>query len=313
MHYKLGRYKIGLLSFDNLKLFKDIAATRSISRAAATNNVSQSAASQHVADLEKQLGVELLDRSTRPLSVTEAGRLYLEFCKDVLRRKEDFDASLDTFRQEAEGRVRVAAIYSVQLSEMVELEQSFAQLYPHADLRVEYLRPEKIYEAVLADEADIGLVSYPEGSREITVIPWRSEEMVLAASPYHPLAGRGVVQPRDLSGYDFIAFDPELPIQKDIDHFLSESGVEVRRLFHFDNLQMVKEAVAQRAGISILPVRVMHAELSQRRLAAIPLEGASLYRPLGIIHRKRKRFSQVAQGFLEMLQTAPATVSVGIE
>ena len=87
--------------------------------------------------------------------------------------------------------MRVASIYSVGLSEMVELEEEFARRQPAARLEVEYLRPEKVYEAVLADEADLGLVSYPEPSREITVIPWRQEEMVLAASPYHPLARAG--------------------------------------------------------------------------------------------------------------------------
>ena len=64
-------------------------------------------------------------------------------------------------QQEVEGTLRVAAIYSVGLSEMVELEQEFARRQPEAKLEVEYLRPERIYEAVLAGEADLGLISYP--------------------------------------------------------------------------------------------------------------------------------------------------------
>lgn len=301
------------MSFENLKLFRDIAVSRSVSRGAAMNQVSQSAASQQLHELERNLGVTLLDRSTRPLTVTESGRLYLDFCRDVLRRKEDLDAAVDRFRSGTEGRVRVAAIYSVQLSEMSELEHEFSRLYPEADLHVEYLRPERIYEAVLSDEADLGLVSYPEATREIACLPWREEEMALACSPFHPLAAKGSVRVSDLAGYDFIAFDDNLPIQREIDKFLGERGIEVRRAFHFDNLQMIKEAVALRAGISILPVRVMHAELAQGRLAAVPFEDAVLFRPLGIIHRKRKRFSRVAQGFLDLLQTAPARVAVGIE
>ncbi len=301
------------MSSDNLKLFKDIALSRSISKGAAHNQISQSAASQHIQELERQLGVVLLDRSTRPLSVTEPGRMYLDFCRDVLRRQEDFDAALDGFRRGTEGRVRVAAIYSVQLSEMAELEAAFSRLYPEGELRVEYLRPEKVYEAVLDDGADIGLVSYPESTREITVIPWRQEEMLVAASPYHPLAARRAIRPSDLAGADFISFDEDLPIQREIDRFLAEHGVEVRRAFHFDNLQMIKEAVEQRAGVAILPARVMYAELAQGRLAAMPFEGAALYRPLGIIHRRRKRFNRVAEAFLELLQAAPSGVAVGIE
>src|SRR3984885_15655705 len=94
-------------------------------------------------------------------------------------------------KQGGQGTVRVASIYSIGLSEMVQLEQEFGRRLPEARLEVEYLRPEKVYSSVLSDAADLGLVSYPEPSREITVIPWRREKMVVAASPEHPLAMNG--------------------------------------------------------------------------------------------------------------------------
>ncbi len=65
---------------------------------------------------------------------------------------------------------------------------------------------------------------------------------------------------------------------------------------------MIKEAVAHRAGVSILPARIMRDEVTQGRLAAIPLAVSELYRPLGIIHRKKKRFHAAAQAFLELLR-----------
>jgi len=269
------------------------------------NDIGQSAASQQMQDLEGKLGIELLDRSTRPLVVTDAGRLYLDFCRDVLRRKDEFYAALEQLKQQVEGTVRVASIYSVGLSEMVQLEQEFSRRQPEARLEVDYLRPEKVYAAVLADEADLGLVSYPEPSREITVIPWRQEEMVLAASPYHPLAGSEPISPSELDQVEFISFDEDLPIRRDVDRFLREHNVEVTRTFHFDNLQMIKEAVAHRVGVSIMPARIMLDEIAQGRLVAIPLAGEGLYRPLGIIHRKKKRFQRVAQAFLDLLRESP--------
>lgn len=278
---------------------------RSLSRAAAANGVSQSAATQHVQDLERSFGTPLLDRSTRPLTVTLAGRIYADFCRDVLRRHDEFLVELAKVQEQAQGTVRVASIYSVGLSEMVEIEQEFARRKPDAKLEIEYLRPEKIYQAILADEADIGLVSYPEPSREITVIPWRKEEMVLAVSPYHPLAGRDHVAPEELSGCDFIGFDEELPIAREVSRFLKDHGIEVNHTLHFDNLQMIKEAVAHRAGVSIMPARIMLEEMAQGRLVAVGIDAPELYRPLGIIHRKKKRFHHVAQAFIELLCEAP--------
>jgi len=293
------------VAYENLKLFKDIAQTRSFSRAAVMNDVSQSAASQHVQELERTLGTVLLDRSTRPLVVTPAGHLYGEFCRDVLRRKEEFEAALDLLKQQVDGTVRVASIYSIGLSEVAQLEQEFSRRRPEAHLSVEYLRPEKVYSAVAGGDADLGLVSYPEPSREITVIPWRKEEMVVAVAPDHPLAGHTNVEASDLNGSEFVGFDDDLPIRREVDRFLKEQGVEVTETLHFDNIQMIKEAVAHKAGVSIMPARILHDEVEQGRLVALPFRASNLFRPLGIIHRKKKRFHPVAKAFLELLQEKP--------
>jgi len=295
---------------DSLKLFRDIAETRSFSRAAALNGLSQSAASQQVQELERMFGVTLLDRSRRPLVVTPAGQLYQEFCRDVLRRREEFDAALGALKNDTGGTVRVASIYSVGLSEMVELEKRFALRHPQATLEVQYLQPAKVYAAVLAEKVDLGLVSYPHATREIKVIPWRQEEMVLATAPDHPLAKkaaamRGPLPIEELNGVDFVGFDEELPIRSDVDRYFKEKGVEVNVTVHFDNIQMIKEAVAHRVGVSIMPHRIMRDDIRQKRLAAIRLAGTSLYRPLGIIHRKTKRFQPVAQAFLDLLCEKP--------
>src|SRR5450432_2756244 len=203
--------RVEAVNFDTLSLFRDIALTRSVSKGATMNGVSQSAASQMLKQLEKSIGMKMLDSSKRPLVVTDAGRLYLDLCRDVLRRHDDFKSSLDALRTKVEGSVRIAAIYSIGLSEMSDLERAFSLRHPEAKIEVEYLRPERVYEAVLTDRVDIGLVSYPEGSREIKVIPWREEEMVVAMSPFHPLAERSLIAPSDLAGLDFIGFDEELP------------------------------------------------------------------------------------------------------
>jgi DNA-binding transcriptional LysR family regulator len=296
------------VDIERARLFRDIAQSRSVSKGAKLNGISQSAASQHIQDLEEQLEVALLDRTSRPLTVTDGGKLYLDLCRDVLRRQDEFQAALERMKAEVEGTVRVASIYSVGLSEMSQLEQEFSRRYPEAHLEVEYLRPEKVYEAVVTDRADLGLLSYPEPTKEVTVLPWREEEMVVAASPYHALAAKSELRPEDLDGLDFVGFDDDLPIRREIDRFLREHHVEVNLTLHFDNLQMIKEAVAHGEGVSIMPARVMEEEVAQGRLVPIPISISSLrlYRPVGIVHRRKKRFHRAGQAFLELLREPPA-------
>jgi len=294
--------------FENLKLFRDIAQMKSISRGATLNEISQSAASQYMQEMERRLGVSLLDRTTRPLALTPAGKLFFDLCRDVLRREEQFQLQLDNLKGLVEGAVRVASIYSIGLSEMSRLQDEFAARFPHAQLHVDYLRPDKVYEAVMADQADLGLVSYPVGTKDLAVIPWREEEMAVAATPSHPLAKKAVLVPADLNGQEFVGFDEELMIRRELDHFFREQGIEIQLAMQFDNIQMIKEAVALGSGISILPARTMQAEIAQGRLVSIPLHAPELVRPVGIVHRKRKRFSHAVESFLELLLEQPAPV-----
>jgi DNA-binding transcriptional LysR family regulator len=251
--------------------------------------------------VERRLGTTLLDRTKRPLELTEAGRIYNDFCRDVLRREEEFSLALEALKGDVGGTVRVACIYSTGLSEMSRLQDEFAARYPVAHLHVEYMRPDKIYEAVRNDTADLGLVSYPEPSREIAALGWRREEMQVAVPVSHPFAARPELAPHDLNGQDFIGFDEDLRIRKELDRFLRASGVEVNLVMHFDNIQMIKEAVEFGSGISILPARTMQTEIEQGRLAAVRLNAPELARPVGIVHRKRKKFNRAAQAFLQML------------
>jgi DNA-binding transcriptional LysR family regulator len=129
---------------------------------------------------------------------------------------------------------------------------------------------------------------------------------VLTAEPSHPLMHNDSVEAGDLAGIDFISFDDDLPIGREIARYLKASGVEVNTIMHFDNIQTIKEAVILGSGVSIVPARILKAELAAGRLLAVPLAASGLRRPLGIIYRKKKRFGRAAQAFLELLQEVPS-------
>ncbi len=293
------------MSVSAVKLFKDIAQTRSFSRGATLNGISQSAASQQIHEMEKRVGLALFDRTTRPLALTQAGKLYHDFCRDVLRREEQLQVEIESLKGAVEGTVRVASIYSIGLYEMSRLREEFSRRFPGMQLHVDYARPDKIYKALLADQADLGLVSYPETGKQLAVIPWRREEMTVAASPAHALAAKRIVTPADLNGLDYVGFDEDLSIRQALDRFLREHGVTVNFAMQFDNIQMIKEAVALGSGISILPARTLEADVQSGRLVSIPLDTPDLVRPVGIVHRRRKKFNRATQVFLDLLLEGP--------
>ena len=292
------------MHLETLQLYCDVVRLRSFSRGAAAAGVTQSAASQAIQQLEAELDVMLLDRSRRPLLPTEEGRGFYEACRTLLQGFGKARADLAAARQRVEGTVRVAAIYSVGLHDMSRHMQPFMSTYPQARVLLECLHPHKVVEAVLNDEADLGILSYPTATRALGVIPLRSEPMALVTHPTHRLARRRAVQPADLNGERFVAFDRALAIRKAIDRALKQANVKVEVVMEFDNVETIKQAIGIAAGVSVLPRPTVLKEIGVRTLAVVPLTLPSLVRPIGIIHRRGQRFTPAVARFVELLQKA---------
>ncbi len=290
------------MNIETLRIFCDVVQHQSFSRGAAANNISQSAATQSIHRMERHFGVQLVDRNKRPFVLTPEGQACYEGFREVLELYDAVETKVRSLRKEISGLVRVAAIYSVGLYDMARSMQDFMRRYPKAKVRLEYLRPNKVYEAVLNSEVDLGIVSYPTQTPELSVIPLRSERMVLVCHPKHHLALRSAVTAEHLRDEDFVAFDRELPIRKEIDRYLRQRSVSIRVVMEFDNIETIKQAVEIGAGISILPEPTVTTAVETGRLAAVRLIAPQLYRPVGIIHRQRKVFSPTALKFIEVLQ-----------
>jgi DNA-binding transcriptional LysR family regulator len=290
------------MNIETLRTFCDVVRHQSFSRGAAANHVSQSAATQSVHRMEQHFGVQLVDRTKRPFVLTPEGQACYEGFREVLELYDAVEARVRSLRMEITGVVRLAAIYSVGLHDMSRCMQEFMRRYPKARIRLEYLHPNRVYEAVLNSEVDLGIVSYPASSPEISVVPLRSERMVVVCHPDHPLAKREAATVEHLEGEDFVGFDRELSIRKEIDRFLRQRSVTIHVVMEFDNIETIKQAVQIGAGISILPEPTVREERESGSLLAIRLIAPELRRPIGIIHRQRKVFTPTTSKFVELLQ-----------
>jgi len=289
------------MNIETIRIFCDVVQHQSFSRGAAANEVSQSAATQSVHRMERHFGVQLVDRTKRPFVLTPEGQACYEGFREVLELYDAVETRVRSLRKEITGLVRVAAIYSVGLHDMSRTMQDFMRRFPKAKVKLEYLHPHKVYEAVLNSEVDLGLVSYPAASSEIAVIPLRIEPMVLVCRPDHPLAGRKAVTAEHLEGQDFVAFDRDLIIRKEIDRYFRQRSVTVQVTMEFDNIETIKQAVEIGAGVSILPEPTVREEGESGKLAVVRLIAPQLQRPIGIIHRQRKVFTPTTTKFLELL------------
>lgn len=297
------------MNLRSLKLFCDVVGRRSFSRAAEENGMTQPAVSQVVQQLEDQLGLRLIDRSKRPLVVTPAGHKYYEGCRRIVQQYHQLEDEVRGLNDAVAGRVRVASIVSVGLAYMKEILQRFKEAYPAATVQLDYQQPDRIYELVSSEEADLGLVSYPKRQRSIELVPWREEPMALVCSPEHPLARQSVIRPGDLSGVEMVGFYQNLQIRREIDRALSAHHVSVRVMFEFDNIEHLKRAIEVNSGVSFLPTPTVANEVARGSLTAKSVEGMQLVRPVGIISRRGHSLGTTARRFLELLRRESSIAS----
>ncbi len=290
------------MQFEALKVFCDVVRYRSFSQAATANHLTQSAASHIVHQLEQRLRVTLIDRSTRPLQLTAQGQVYYDGCKDLVERYLDLEASLLREQAPLAATVQVAAIYSVGLGDMGQFVERFKEQHPGAEVRVEYLHPDRVYERVRAGTADFGLVSFPGKLRELVVLPWREEEMVVACQPGHLLARLKAVRPEHLAGEKVVCFDRGLGIRREVDRFLKKHGVTVQVAAEFDNIENIKKAVEIGAGLALLPEPTIRREVRAGTLAAVPLRGCRLVRPVSIVYSRQHKPGAAALRFIDLLR-----------
>lgn len=290
------------MQFESLKVFCDVVRNKSFSLAAAANHVTQSAASQIVSQLEKRLGVVLINRAARPLSPTPEGRVYYEGCRKLVEKYIELEFSIRNAPPALPVTIQVAAIYSVGLGDMGQYVEQFEAQYPYVRIQIEYLHPAKVKAKVLDGTADFGLVSFPPKSRELRTLPWRDEEMLLTCSPQHPLAAYPAIRPEQLTGEKYVGFNKDLTIRRKVDQFLRKHKIAVEVALELDNIESIKRAIEDLAGVALLPEPTLRREVQAGTLVAIPLIGCPLVRPLGIIVRRHNKLSSSVRRFIELLQ-----------
>lgn len=295
-----------------LRLFVDVVRCHSFSQAATLHGISQSATSQRVHQLEKQLGVTLIDRSQRPLGLTAEGERFFIGCEDILERYDRLERSVRKDPQQHTGTVRVAAIYSAGIELLNDVRERYLQKHPQIDLELTYEHPDTIYQMVKDHEVDLGIVSCPEHWKNTSVIHLRDEMMALVCTPDHELATRSSVQPGDLAKRPLIFPETDLPIGRRIRQYFRDHKVAPQVVESFDNLDTMRNAVVATGHIAIMPKRAVMREVKAGTLTCVPLN-PTLTRPVGIIYKKRaaklEPFSPAVQVFVnDLIQRAAEEV-----
>jgi len=290
------------MQIETLKAFCDLAETESFTKAAQINKVTQSAVSQQISSMERLFKSLLIERSKKKFRLTREGQVLYDYSKQIIQIYDSLFNKLQEIKDIISGTIRVATIYSIGLHELPPYLKKFLKAYPTVNVHVEYRRSNQVYEDVLSNIVDLGLVAYPAREPKLEIVPLRKDTLVLVCHPQHSFAKARAVKLRDLNGQKFIGFEPDIPTRRAIDRVLKAQDVTVQHVMEFDNIETVKRAVEIDAGIAIVPRGTITQEVSKQTLAEIKIDDAELFRPLAAIHKKNKVLSPAMKQFIAVLK-----------
>src|SRR2546422_4500046 len=293
------------MQIESLKVFCDLAETESFTRAAQINQVTQSAVSQQISSLERQFKSLLIERSKKKFRLTREGQVLYEYSKQIIQTFEALQSKLQEIKDIISGTIRVATIYSIGLHDLPPYLKKFLKAYPTVHVHVEYRRANQVYDDVVGNVVDLGLVAYPQRDNKLEVFPLRKEPLVLICHPQHPLAKSKSIRLKSLTGQKFIGFEPDIPTRKALDKILKENNVDVQHVMEFDNIETVKRAVEIDAGVAIVPQGTVVQEVSKQTLTQVAIDDGDFYRPLAAIYKKNKTLSPAMKQFLAILKESP--------
>lgn len=289
------------MQIENFKIFADLVETKSFSKSAKLNGITQSAVSQQARAMERHFKTLLIDRSQKQFQLTREGQRVYESAKEVLHTYDKLLSELQEMKKVISGTIRISTIYSIGLHELPAYIKRFLHDYPSVNVRVEYRRSNLVYEDILHNAVDFGLVAFPVKQRQIEALPFRDDHLVLIAHPDHALAKGGEIDLKQLAGQKFIGFDPDIPTRKAVDQIFRDHKLEIEPVMEFDNIETVKRAVEIDHGIAIVPLATVLQEVKQGTLTAVHFKGKDFTRPLAILHRKGRVLTPAMRKFIETL------------
>lgn len=292
------------MQIESLKMFCDLAETESFTKAAQINEVTQSAVSQQISSLERQFNSLLIERSKKRFRLTREGQVLYDYSKQIIQTYEGLQSKLQEIRDIVSGTIRVTTIYSIGLHDLPPYIKKFLKSYPTVNVHVEYRRANQVYEDVLSNVVDLGLVAYPTKEGKLETVPLRKDPLVLICHPQHPFAKLKSIKLKAVAGQKFIGFEPDIPTRKALDKMLKEYGVEVDHVMEFDNVETVKRAVEINAGVAIVPQATITQEVAKQTLIQVPFEDVDLHRPLAAIYKKNKVLSPAIKQFIAVIKEA---------
>lgn len=303
-------FKIMLpFTLEQLRSLKALATEKSFTKAAKILYLSQPSLSKQIQRLEKNLNISLINRENNKISLTENGKIFLEYSERILTLCEESCRALIDLKNGDRGNLTVGASQTIGTYLMPKILALFTKNYSQINLKVQVNSTKLIAKSVLSKEIDIGIVSGDlpdELKSKLTITNFVKDELSLIVPKSHPFAKKKKINKNDLYNLNFIILNSNSTIIRFIDNILKQNGIETKNLkivMELNSIEGIKNAVKLGLGAAFISSTAIEKEVELETIQILEIENIKITRILSIISNPECYKSKAFQLFLNELNS----------
>ena len=294
-------------TLQQLRILKAVATEKNFTKAAAVLYLSQPSLSKQIKTLEKNVDLLLINRERNKISLTESGKVLLQYSERILALCEESCRALIDLKNGERGNLTVGASQTIGTYIMPRILALFAQNYPQIDLKVQVNSTRIIAKKIINREIDIAIVGgeiSDDLKKSLTIEPFVSDELSLIISKSHPFSKKNKINKKDLYCLDFITLNTNSTIKNFIDNILIQNQIETKQLktiLQLNSMEGIKTAVSLGLGAAFVSSSAIEKEIKLKTLGIIEIENIKITRQLSIISNPECYKSKAFEFFYKQL------------
>lgn len=304
------QHRLRNLTLRQLRLFEAVATHLSYSRAAEVMNVTQPAVSMQVQQLETEVGLQLLVKAGRKVSLSQAGEEMLRQCRRILNQVLLAEESMGAFHPAEGGHGGLLHLGVVSSAHYFApaLLMAFAERWPGVKFKLTVDRRETILAMLQDHQLDVAIAGYPPSEADVEAETFAQNPHCIVASANHPLARKRRVHWDALRNEPFIFREPGSATRHFFEHLIQAQSLQVRLSMELSGNETIKQAVIAGMGISFLSAHTFQVEFEAGKLAVLQMEDMPKMLDWCLLHRRDSSLSGVNQAFREFVLTEGAAL-----
>lgn len=292
-----------LRKFDltSLRLFVAVCQERSIARAAERECITPSAVSRRIAEMEGLIGMPMVIRESRGISVTPVGETVLRHAEAVIASLESMEAELSRYATGAKGSVRVVANLSAAVQFLPEDISSFQRVFPDVDIEIDEQTSTIVLRSVREGDVDFGICNAVAGTEGLAVRRYRSDRLVLMVPDGHSLCSATAVRLQDIVGENFVGLRSDAALTKMLAEHAHKLGANLEVKIRVGSLDALCRMVNVRLGVAVVPQQIGEFYVNTLNVALVPIAEDWAVRTLMIVCRSHERLAAPAAALVNFL------------